>query len=68
MNESPVPVTAKALFSRSSEISLKRRRKVLVGLAGEHDRPARGVEAKHEHAVVVSRQGEVLVLVRVGGH
>jgi len=35
-----------------------------MNLACEHGRVSRPAEAEHEQAVVVSRQGEVLVLVR----
>jgi hypothetical protein len=64
-NESPVPVTARASFPQSSKIFLGAW-EVFVGRAGEHGRAACGMEAEHEQAVVVSRTGEVLVLVHVG--
>jgi hypothetical protein len=56
------------LFSRSSEISSSAAGKSWWVWPVNTSGPARGVEAEHEHAVVVSRQGEVLVLVCVGGH
>lgn len=38
-----------------------------MGLAGEHDGAAVRVEAKHEHPLLVTAEGEVLVLVEVRG-
>jgi hypothetical protein len=62
MNESPVPLIARALFPGSSDISSSAAGKPSwvwpVNTAG----PPAGVEAEHEQAVVVSRQGEVSYL------
>ena len=39
----------------------------LVGLGGEHDRTAVRVEAQDEHALVITREVEILVLVEIAG-